>query len=137
MNVKDLTYTKLNKMFGELIAKHEYDTEFYSAESAEKYANDELIRGENLCIQNAFDELAEKVEGLKETFDWSFGISANSWDVGLIHLDVTKYQNTNDLFAVKHSMVKAEIIRRIPTLTTNDFVMEVMRIVREMECVYI
>ena len=72
---EDLTYTELNKMFSDLIDKHEDDKEFFSEESARKFANDELVSGDYLCVQNAFDDLATQIEGLKDVFSWSAGVS--------------------------------------------------------------
>lgn len=131
MIVSDLTYSELNKMFSDLIEEHRDDTEFFSAESAKKYANDEIVSGDYLCVQNAFDDLATKVRGLKGFFDWSFGFEGNDYDVGLIHNDA---YDLDENYSVKSSMIYAECVRRNVAMKG---VKEFIRIVGEMKCVKI
>lgn len=130
MNVKDFTYTELNEMFSKLIDAHSDDTEFLSAESAEEFANDELISCDYLCVQNAFDDLAAKVDGLKDVFDWSCGIETNDYDVGLIHKKANEFHNVT----YKMDMIMAECLRMgVDFENGRKFV----RIMDEMECVRI
>jgi hypothetical protein len=128
MNVKDFTYTELNKMFGDLVEEHADDTEFFSPESEKAFADSEMISGDYIGVQNALDELATKVEGLKDVFDWSCGIDGNSYDVGLVH--------KNHLYesSVRNAMIHAECLRRNVDM---DAVREFVRITKEMECVRI
>lgn len=128
--VEDFTYTELNKMFSDLIDKHEDDKEFFSEESARKFANDELVSGDYLCVQNAFDDLATQIGGLKDVFSWSAGVSANSWDVGLMHLNAHELMDET----LQDGMIKAECIRRGVDMNA---VKEYQRIVKETECCYI
>lgn len=137
MNVMNFTYTELNKMFGELIEQHENDTEFFSEGSAKKYADDELISGDFLCVQNAYDELCATIDGFAKTFEWSCGIRSNEYDVGLVHIDAIDYETCKCDTPMRHSMIKAEIIRRIPVIQSCDFIGEVERIIEEMECVFL
>ena len=128
--VEDLTYTELNKMFSDLIDKHEGDKEFFSEESARKFADDELVSGDYLCVQNAFDDLATQIKGLKDVFSWSCGISGNDWDVGLMHVDTHKLMKET----FRDGMIQAECARRGVNM---DAVKEYQRIVKEAECCYI
>ena len=128
--IEDYTYTELNKMFSDLIRKHENDTVFFSKESAKEFANDELISGDYLCVQNAFDDLATQIKGLKDVFSWSCGISGNDWDVGLMHVDTHKLMKET----FRDGMIQAECARRGVNM---DAVKEYQRIVKETESCYI
>jgi hypothetical protein len=128
--IEDYTYTELNEMFSDLIGKHEGDTEFFSKESAKKFANDELISGDYLCVQNAFDDLAAQIKGLKDVFSWSAGVSANNWDVGLMHLNAHELMDET----LRDGMIKAECIRRGVDVNVGK---EYQRIVKGTECCYI
>lgn len=117
-------------MFSDLIRKHENDTEFFSKESAKKFANDELISGDYLCVQNAFDDLASQIKGLKDVFSWSCGISINVWDVGLMHINADKLMKEN----LRDGMIQAECIRKGVDMGA---VKEYLHIVKETESCYI
>ena len=130
MNVKDFTYTELNNMFSKLIDEHGKDTTFFSAESEKEFGDDELISGDYLCVQNAFDDLATKVDGLKDVFFWSCGISGNSYDVGLMHNKVNELHNTT----YKMDMIMAECSRMGVDFENGRKFVQIMN---EMECVNI
>lgn len=127
MDVNEMTYSELNRMFSDLVEEHGDETTFFSEESAEKYADDELINDGYIGVQNAFDILATKVENLKDVFQWSFGIEGNSYDVGLAHIPTTESNEPS----LRQDMIKAECMRR--GVDYHEFI----RIVKEMECVSI
>lgn len=130
MNVNDFTYKELNNIFSKLINEHSKDTKFFSAESEKKFGDDELISGDYLCVQNAFDDLATKVDGLKDVFFWSCGISGNSYDVGLMHNKVNELHNTT----YKMDMIMAECSRMGVDFENGRKFVQIMN---EMECVNI
>ena len=130
MNVKDFTYTELNKMFCELIDVHSDDTNFFSVESAKEFGNDELISGDYLCVQNAFDDLATKIDGLKDVFNWSCGIDGNAYNVGLMHNKANEFHNVT----YRMDMIMAECLRMGVDLENGR---KFVRIMNEMECVKI
>ena len=131
MKTKDFTYAELNAMFSRLVYDHRNDTEFFSAESAKEFANDELINGDYLFVQNAFDILATKVEDLKDVFCWSFGMGGYE-DVGLFHKKTNEFDNDT----YKMDMIMAECQRR-GVAADSDSIIAILDIAKEMESVNI
>lgn len=127
MKTKDFTYAELNAKFSRLVYDHRNDTKFFSAESAKEFADDELINGDYLFVQNAFDELAAKVEDLKDVFCWSMGMGGYE-DVGLIHLKTSMFHNDT----VKMDMIMAECQRR-GVEADSDSIIAILDIAKEME----
>lgn len=97
-NCKGFNLYEINKEFKQVLSKHAEDSEVIGPSREEwlnvcEYHNDtsdaddaNILNNYWACIMNAYDEMCERHQGLRDAFGWSAGaefspFENNDWDV--------------------------------------------------------